>query len=238
MKALPTLCLTAMMMSMPGLLPHNGAQTGVAFAACSDSAGPGVVWAECRKRNLIISGQDFSGADLSRVDFSSSDMREVNLENADVSKANLFRTSLKGARGKNANLSNIVAARTDLSEADFSGADFSKAETTRVDFSNTSLVGANLSKGEFPRSIFSGADVSGVSFDNSNLARADFRDVKFTDPPSFTDAYFYQTRFEGVDLSGIDNLAQWQINLACGNDTTILPNNVEAPSSWPCQDEE
>ena len=238
MKALPVLFLALLLTSISGLPRYDGTYSGLAHAACSDPAGPGVDWSECRKRNLIISGQDFSGANLSRVDFSSSDLREVNLENADVSKANLFRASLKGARGINANLSNTVAARTDLSGADFTGADFSKAETTRVDFSNTSLDQADLSKGEFPRAVFTGADVSGVIFNNSNLARADFRGVRFGSSPSFTDAYLYQTRFEGVDLSAVSDLAQWQIDLSCGDETTVLPDNVAVPASWPCPEEE
>ena len=211
---------------------------GQAMAACSDAAEPEVDWNGCRKRNLIISGQDFTNANLSRVDFSSSDLRDVNVAGADVSKSNLVRSSLKGAQGQGADFSNVVAARTDFSQADFSKADFSKAETTRVDFSQTNLSGSDLSKAEFPRAKFEDADLTGVNFDNTNLARSDFRDVKFSQPPSMENTFLFLTRFEGVDLSGVQNLAQWQINLACGDKDTLLPANLQVPDSWPCAEED
>ena len=55
---------------------------------------------------------------------------------------------------------------------------------------------------------------------------------------SIEGAYLFQTRLEGVDLSDVTGLQQWQINLACGNDETILPPSVSRPKDWVCPEDE
>lgn len=221
-----------------GFAALDGIAVLPAHAACDDPAAAGVDWSECRKRNLIMSEFDFSGSNFSRADLSSSDLRGSKLSGADFEKANLVRASLKGATASGANFTSVLAWRTDLSEADFTEADFSKAETTRSDFTGSNLAGADLSKAEFSRAQFKDADISGVNFDFTNLARSDFREVRFETPPSFNNAYLYRTRIEGVDLSTAQGLASWQINLACGNSDTKLPDGVDAPVEWPCGEED
>ena len=69
-----------------------------AWAGCDEQARPGVQWEDCRKRNLIMQGTDFSGANMARSDLSSSDLRQIKLGKADMQKANLTRASLMGAQ--------------------------------------------------------------------------------------------------------------------------------------------
>lgn len=218
------------------LLPITFAGSGTALAACSDAAESGVNWSGCRKRNIIMSDFDFEGADFTRADLSSSDLRNTNLNDAKFVKANLVRASLMGASAMNADFSNAVASRTDFAGADLSNSNLSKAETNRVNFSKANLSGANLSKAEFARAIFSETNISSVNFDYSNLARSDFRGAKFDAPPSMESAYLFQTRIEGLDLSLVKGLTNWQIELACGDDSTILPEGIQRPASWPCKD--
>ena len=217
--------------SLPGMGDNS------AFAGCSDSAVPGVDWSDCRKRNLIMSGSDLSDANLVGADMSSSDLRDTNLTNANVTKANLVRASLKGAKAKGADFSRILASRSDLSNSDFTDANFSKAETSRVNFSGSAFNGADMSKAEFARADFTDSDISGVNFDFSNLARADLRGARFEDAPSFNNTFMYQTRLEGLDLSKAEELQQWQVSLACGDEDTILPQGIERPDNWPCADD-
>lgn len=207
-----------------------------ALAACSDSAEAGVNWVGCRKRNIIMSDFDFQGSDFTRADLSSSDLRGSKFDNSTFFKANLVRASLKNASAPNANFTNVVASRTDFSSANLRNANFSKAETNRVDFTNSDLSGADLSKAEFARAVFTGADLSNVSFDYSNLARSDFREATFDAPPSMQNAFLFQTRIEGLDLSKVQGLEGWQIQLACGDDKTKLPDGMTRPATWPCQD--
>ena len=67
----------------------------------------------------------------------------------------------------------------------------------------------------------------------ANLARTDLRgaSLKGTD---LTQAYFFRTRVEGVDLSQTKGLTQDQIALTCGDDKTKLPTGLNSPPSWPC----
>ncbi len=44
----------------------------------------------------------------------------------------------------------------------------------------------------------------------------------------------YLARIEGVDLSKTIGLTQEQLDLACGDSHTQLPNRLEKPTSWLC----
>ena len=207
-----------------------------ALAACGDAADRGVDWSGCRKRNIIMSDFDFEGSDFTRADLSSSDLRRSNLNGATFNKANLVRASLQEATAMEANFSNAVASRTDFSYTDLRNANFAKAETNRTNFTGANLSGADLSKAEFARGVFSQAIISGVNFDYTNLSRSDFRGASFEAAPSMLNAYLFQTRVEGLDLSNVSGLENWQISLACGDENTKLPAGLQRPESWPCTD--
>ena len=51
----------------------------------------------------------------------------------------------------------------------------------------------------------------------------------------FERAFLYLTRIEGLDLTEATGLAQWQIDMACGDAGTKLPAGLAVPSSWPCR---
>lgn len=207
------------------------------YASCSSTAGPGVDWEGCRKRNLIMTGSDFSGSNFSKADLSSSDLRKANLTGSNLAKANLFRASLAGAKASGANFAGVVAYRTNFSKIDFTDANFNKAEIFRSEFSGSIIRSADMSKGEFSRVDFSGAQIGDTNFDYSNLARSDFRGTDLTAPISMKGTYLFRTRFEGVDISLISGLEAWQLSMACGNAATKLPDGMSRPNTWPCVEE-
>lgn len=209
-----------------------------ALAGCNDTAEPGVQWQDCRKRNLIVADYDFTGANFTRADLTSSDLRGTNLTESQFVKANLVRASLKGSRAVNANFSGVTASRTDFSESNLTDTDFSKSEIIRSDFSGSRMENADLTKSDFFRSSFREANLNLVDFSFSSLARVDFRDAQLGSDNSFTSAFFYRTLIEGVDLSAVKGLVQWQIDMACGDDATVLPEGLQKPDSWPCNSEE
>ncbi|MDQ7020073.1 MAG: hypothetical protein Q9M33_13035, partial [Robiginitomaculum sp.] len=47
-------------------------------------------------------------------------------------------------------------------------------------------------------------------------------------------AFTYKTRLSGTDLSLVSGLKQEQVDMACGDDDTILPPNLKRPAHWPC----
>lgn len=205
-----------------------------AEAACGDSAGPGVNWENCRKKSLIVSGTDFTEAKFNKTDLSSSDLRDTTLNQASFDKANLVRASLKGSSALNANFTGVTASRTDFSEMNLTGTNFEKSEIIRSNFTKSIIENVDMSKSDLFRADFSNTNLSTVDFSFSSLARADFRGATFTGVTSVKNAFLYRTHFEGVDISVFTDLNQWQIDLACGDDDTKLPQGVERPTSWPC----
>ena len=218
--------------------PFGPSAISPAQAACGDSAGKGVDWADCRKRSLIVSGTDFTEANFTRADLSSSDLRESTLVGASFEKANIVRASLAGSDATGANFNGVIASRTDFSEVNLTNADLGKAEIVRGNFSNSILKNIDMSKGEFFRIEFEGADLADVDFSSSNLARSDFRGATFSGPISMANTFLFLTRLEGLDMSQVSGLQPWQLELACGDDSTVLPSGVARPAAWPCSDDD
>ena len=65
-----------------------------AMAGCSDYPGAGVDWSGCRKRNVILSGEDFSKAQLKKADLTGSDLRESRFDEANFSRSMLSHVML------------------------------------------------------------------------------------------------------------------------------------------------
>ena len=85
------------------------------------------------------------------------------------------------------------------------------------------------------RADFTDAELSNVSFEFTNLARAVFKGSKLVNV-NFRGAYTFLTRFEDVDLREVARISQLQLELACGNEGTQLPEGLEKPDRWPCED--
>lgn len=210
--------------------------SGTASAAnCSASAAPGVDWTDCAKKVIILSGSDLNGATLVGVDFTSTDLRDTNLMAANLEKATLVRASLAGSKAEGAKFDRIEAYRTNFSGMRAQGATFASAEMQRSNFTDAVLVNVDFTKAELGRADFTGADITGTRFALANLARADLSKAKFTGPIDFADSFFFLTRIEGVDLSAATGLAQWQIDMSCGDANTRLPSGLAVPATWPCQ---
>lgn len=215
----------------------NGTFISQSYAACSDTAGPAVNWENCRKRNLIMGSADFSGANFTRTDLSASDLRNSNLSNATFIKTNLVRASLSGSQAKDTNFESVVASRTDFSNGNYENANFSKAEISRSNFANSNLENAKLSKADFSRVNFSNANLKSVDMSFTNISRSDLTNIKIDETFTLTGSYMFLTNISGLDLSNLKglNLKQWQVDMACGDDTTKLPKSLKRPANWPCE---
>lgn len=216
------------------LSPYPGVITRSAHAACTDTAAPSVNWENCRKRNLIMDNFNFSGSNFTRADLSASDLRNSNFQKAIFFKTNLARASLAGSDSESANFEGVVASRTDFRNGNYKNANFLKAEIGRSNFSNSTLENADMSKADFSRVNFFNSNLKGVNLNFSNISRANLTGVDIDENFSLEGAYMFLTRIEGLDLSASKTLKQWQIDMACGNEKTILPEGISAPVSWPC----
>ena len=108
-----------------------------------------------------------------------------------------------------------------------------KSEFSRASFQGAEFSDVDWSRAELGRADFSNARLEGVNFEYSNLSRAKFNGAKLMNV-NFSGAYTYLTHFENVDLSMTSQLSQAQLEKACGNDKTQLPQGLERPVSWNC----
>lgn len=216
----------------------NGFFISNAHSACNDEAIKGVDWQNCRKRNLIMDGFNFVGSNFTRSDLSASDLRNTNIKDASFIKANLVRASLAGSNAENANFQGVIASRTDFSRGKYLNADFQKAEIIRSNFSNSNLENANMSKGDFSRVNFFNSNMKSANLSFSNISRSNLIGISFDEKFSLKGAYMFLTKIEDLDLSNLKDIKQWQINMACGNGKTKLPDGLVAPNSWPCEFDE
>ena len=215
-----------------------GSYSSIALAAdCGASPKPGVDWSGCSKRNILLGGSNLGGAQLVATDLTSTDLRGADLSRANLSNAMLVRTSLKGATAVGAVFEKAIGQRTSFVDAQLARASFAKAEMQRADFTGANLSGAEFDSAGIGRAKFSRANLAGVNFRFANLARADFRNAEAGRVIDVTGAYMFRTRLEGFDLSKANGLASWQIDMACGDDRTLLPPGITAPLHWPCPEE-
>jgi uncharacterized protein YjbI with pentapeptide repeats len=164
--------------------------------------------------NAVLRYADLSGAtlhaNLRNAALFAANLREANLRDADLNGANLNHAVLRGASLNRANLSGA-----DLSSADLSGADLSDAELRDADLSGATLTDANLSDTDLRgadllvaalrNGKLSGANLSGAFLHSADLSEADLREA---------------------DLRGALHLTQAQLDRACGDDKTQLPQGL------------
>jgi uncharacterized protein YjbI with pentapeptide repeats len=160
-----------------------------------------------------LSGQylpevDLSEAVLDRANLNGADLGGVHLNGADLSGARLSGAYLNRAdlSGKT-NLINAILTDANLSEAKLIGATLFFADLSGANLSDADLSGAKLSD---PRLILSGVRVFGTRPIEANLKGADLSGANLSD----------------ADLSGVINLTQTQLDGACGNSDTKLPNGL------------
>lgn len=208
----------------------------LALAGCSDYPAAGVDWSGCRKRNIMMSEGDFSGANFKNIDMVASDLRKGNFERVNFERAIMTRVDGSQANMNNANLAKAESSRAKFIQTQFNSASFEKSVFFRGDFTAADMSKANLHKSEFSRTNFQSAILTDATVTFANIARANFRETTLVNT-DFTSSWTFLTRFEGVNLSAAKGLTQGQIDIACGDDKTLLPTGLAAPASWPCGDD-
>lgn len=128
-------------------------------------------------------------------------------------KADLCGAKLSHGKFKEAELTSAVFQMAMLAGADFTGSLLNKAQ----------LQGANLSG-----VIFRKAHLKGAELDHAMLHLAVFQKTDLH-KASLRHAMLYKTIFHGVDLTDVEGLTQSQINMACLDDETKLPQGLNRP---------
>ncbi|KQV34628.1 hypothetical protein ASE37_13940 [Rhizobium sp. Root268] len=203
-------------------------------AQCSGTPAAGIDWHDCNKKNVMMPSSDLQGANLANSDFSTTDFSGSNLNGANLEKATIVRTWFEGASAEKANFSRVEAYRSNFAKVAATGANFAGAELQRANFAEAVLNGVDFEKAELGRVNFDNATLADVRFAYANLSRAVFSKAAIEGKLSFEGAFMFLTRIEDTDLSGATGLEQEQIDMACGNAGTKLPQGLTAPTGWPC----
>ena len=175
--------------------------------------------------------------------------RPFDLERVNLSGQYLFGGDLRGANLFGADLSNAILSDADLSDADLNSANLSKAALR-----GALLFGAHLSGANLRGAKLTNADLSGAKLTNADLSGANLTDVNqdvFFTPPidlsnanlsraTLTNANLTNANLSGADLSSADlsnakNLTQMQVDEACGDANTKLPEGLTLKPCPPSQ---
>jgi uncharacterized protein YjbI with pentapeptide repeats len=175
-----------------------------------------------------IPGANLSGANLRGADLDSAYLNSAYLTGASLSGANLLGANLTGANLTGANLS-----RVDLTGADLTGANLGLADLNGGYLSGANLSGANLSRANLRSADLSGANLSGANLRGANLSGA------YPIRANLTGANLSAVDLTGANLSGANlrgakDLIQTQLNEACGNNDTELPEGLDPTRLKPC----
>jgi uncharacterized protein YjbI with pentapeptide repeats len=92
-----------------------------------------------------------------------------------------------------------------------------------------------MTKADVGRGSFQSANLEGVPFVLANISRTTFAGANLRGA-DFQNAFTYNANFENTDLSGVKNMVQEQLDIACGDDTTVLPQGLKRPERWDCEE--
>jgi uncharacterized protein YjbI with pentapeptide repeats len=202
-----------------------------------------------------LAGANLSRANLSRANLSTADLQKANLSGAklnganlnhatlwgaDLSGADLVPANLNGADLGGANLSHANLSRADLSGINLWFANLSLADLRLANLDGANLGPANLSGAKLRSARMNGAklgyaNLSGADLHNTDLGRALLSGAKLNSADlGFADlsgadlggADLSGAKLKGADLSGAKNLTQKQLNEACGDEGTELPEGL------------
>lgn len=154
-------------------------------------------------KETILTGADFTGADLRGADFGNARLdravfRDAKLDNAQLVTARLDGADLAGAALGNARFQECVFTNATLAGVDFSRATINGCRFDGAVLDNAVLQGAQNDLGwrDFSGASLRGVDLSGFDFSHSTLAGADLANA------DLTGARFVEADLTGANLSG------------------------------------
>jgi uncharacterized protein YjbI with pentapeptide repeats len=173
----------------------------------------------------------------------------ADLEEADLERANLFRADLRASKLKLTKLFGAYLIQSDLREAEVISADIRNAYLLEANLQRANLVGvfaenARLNGAKLQNSSLRYVNFQCADFRPANMFWAELYDYRWgssqgkissilLEGANFENADLEGSRFEGAKLAQAIGLTQQQINGACVNDRTSLPNGLNRPKQCP-----
>nr|WP_246408521.1 pentapeptide repeat-containing protein [Parvularcula dongshanensis] len=154
-----------------------------------------------------------------------------------------FRPALKRGWEKALTMLDLMAEKTPprqglvATDLDLSGQAFVARRLDEASFQNSTLHGADFTKTYLIRSLFDGVKAHEATFDGAVLERASMRAADFTgstfDGADLSGALLDGSHLTGADLRGAIGLTQVQLDMACGDEATQLPDGLHVEACGP-----
>jgi uncharacterized protein YjbI with pentapeptide repeats len=118
-------------------------------------------------------------------------------------------------------------------------ADYSNKEMKGRNFAGARLRQSDLSLSVMNRTSFAHADLRDVNayggvFSSANFAGANLTNATFVgtylEGSNFSGAHLTGANFAGAEMSRVSGLTQAQLNMACGDSSTLLPPGLRIPT--------
>jgi uncharacterized protein YjbI with pentapeptide repeats len=225
------------------------------------------VLSEVDLRGANLERADLRSADLRRASLQRAYLVETNLRLADLRGANLSESTLFGASLQNAYLHNTDLQGAKLSQARLQGARMWRANLQKANLRFANLQGTTLNVANLQEAILSdanlqGASLRGADLQGAHLARANLRDadlqkahlnranlqeavLRGTDLQEaiLVGADVQKADLTGANLSGsylskTEGLTQEQLDDACGDENTTLPEGLTIKTCEEAQPEQ
>ncbi|MEH2250099.1 pentapeptide repeat-containing protein [Nostoc sp.] len=137
--------------------------------------------------------------------------QRLNLSNIDITGVDLIKANLERADFISSNLEGALLREARLQNAEFYDANLRSAVLSEANLQKAYLSGTKLQQANLYKANLQGSFLPGANLHLANLAEANL---------------------QGTNLSGAKNLESYQIELAKGDRTTILPENLQPPEHW------
>lgn len=226
-------------------LKRLGLTLGLASMLCSTSALAQIHVNARVNMSGSCSPCDLSNRSMPRVSLQDSNFSNSNFSRSNLSGGTFHRSNLQGASFHKAYLLRVKGGNVNMRNAVLRGSTLLQAELINSDISHVDLRHADMSNGNFHKSRFMFSNLTGADalqtrfiaadFSNAKLDHADFTDAVFDNAvfirtkfgdADLTTATFLGANFSSANLSNVTGLTQEQIDFACGDARTQLPDGL------------
>ncbi|MFB9373311.1 pentapeptide repeat-containing protein [Algimonas porphyrae] len=191
--------------------------------------------AQCDLSGKRMNGMTLKNANFAGSLFNNSNLSGGKLHGSDLTGAHFRKAMLYGVQGEQVIMRGAVLEDATLTEANLSHstmrqANLHRAELTRGtftdnDFQSANLMSASASSVDFTRSNFDRARLDNADLSSATLDGGQFTGVRFGFA-NLEKASLDQTNLSDADLTHVVGLTQEQLDQACGNMNTRLPDGL------------
>lgn len=190
---------------------------------------------QCDLSGKRMNGMTLKNANFAGSLFNNSNLSGGKLHGSDLTGAHFRKAMLYGVTGEQVIMRGAVMEDATLTEASLSHstmrqANLHRAELTRGtfsdnDFQSANLIGASAASADFTRSNFDRARLDNADLTKATLDAGQFTGVRFGFA-NLEEASLKDTNLSDADMTHVVGLTQGQLDQACGNMNTRLPDGL------------